>query len=194
LPSATTSTSSREIRDWLCGFRRSGGRSMPRDAVELAWAAGIFEGEGHFRLINNHSLRSAQAVVMMSDGDVVERFNTIFPGRLYHYEARVNPETGVQWKAMHRWNRSGLEAEAFGRSILPFMGKRRSKQIIDTLIVVEADHTRPCRRCDENFRSYHGQWFCSDECRRLYRNRVERDLRAARIKSNDISSGTRIAA
>lgn len=94
--------------------------------AEIAWVAGIFEGEGHVR----YQARGLQVRVGMSDRDVVDalgRFTGIGTIREMPRGRRID---GGLYKPMFIWgvsNRS--DSSALLAAIYPWLGRRRRQQV-----------------------------------------------------------------
>lgn len=95
----------------------------------LAWAAGLFEGEGCF------TIRRKQPVAKLNstDLDVVKRFHDVIGvGRLWEDTSYVEEGRKVQWA----WIASNkLEAGVAICRLAPFMHKRRAKRAAEVLEV-----------------------------------------------------------
>lgn len=84
-----------------------------RDCL-LAWAAGLFEGEGCIR--SKHSL---SVIIEMTDLDVLESFQKNFGGSLIKQRLRKS------YKQTWKWSLHGEKALSFIKDILPFLHSRR---------------------------------------------------------------------
>ncbi len=87
--------------------------------VDLAWASGLFEGEGTF-CFQSTGIGSAVAI-QMTDQDVLEKMKNLFGGKItVAYEAKNN------WKTCYRWT-LGIKdgSEYFVNSIYPYLMSRR---------------------------------------------------------------------
>ena len=108
--------------------------------VELAWVAGLLEGEGWFSIRKPaltktgepKNYRQVNVTCGMTDRDVVERlratvgFGTIFQDR----RSRSNPNN----KDLHTWRATRRsDVEPFLRRLQPLMGERRSARIGELL-------------------------------------------------------------
>lgn len=97
------------------------------DPVELAWAAGLFEGEGSFCMPTK--ARTPVASIVSTDEDVIRKFKSIVGvGNIigpYTYNDGYKPRW--QWKC-HGWERCQVIVDAFWEHL----GERRQQQIIDT--------------------------------------------------------------
>jgi hypothetical protein len=88
-------------------------------STEIAWAAGLFEGEGSIAFTTKTGV---QLVLCMCDLDVVERFaGVVGCGAIYSYPARNNEHSDP-----HRWVVSNKpDVERTLRALLPWFGSRR---------------------------------------------------------------------
>lgn len=97
---------------------------MNTSGNDIAWAAGLFEGEGTFELRNRKSGRSITGLRLgMTDLDVVERFHKVVGVGKIRTVQRPDPnhKTLYQW-SVHRMS----EMEPIIVAFLPYLGKRRS--------------------------------------------------------------------
>jgi len=89
--------------------------------VELAYAAGIVDGEGYIAIVKqprtNHGGYLLKVVVSNTDIKLMEWFILHFGGKLGEQEHRANPN----WKVAYIWSLYGLEAANFLKLIQPFM-------------------------------------------------------------------------
>ena len=96
----------------------------------LAWAAGLFEGEGCFNFYPSNGSRMMQATLVSTDKDVVEAFQSVVGmGTIY--------ERGPQkegWKRQWRWNVSTFEkVQALIAFLWPWLKSRRRAKCVDML-------------------------------------------------------------
>lgn len=93
---------------------------------DVAWAAGVFEGEGSLYLRNVSSGKYATAEVKMTDEDIVRRFAAIVGvGNVY-----FKPERRLNWKNCWAWTVNGKAGVSkVGEMFRPWLGVRR----LDTL-------------------------------------------------------------
>lgn len=98
---------------------------MIRD-VEIAWAAGIFEGEGTVTpKCGKGSQHRYQAAVIMTDEDVLRRFSDVVGlGRFYGPYQPTNPRALPIWRWMTTKN---SEVATLFELIGPWLGKRRTR-------------------------------------------------------------------
>ena len=102
------------------------------DREHLAWAAGLFEGEGYFSI---NSTRGARAIAGLAttDKDVSDRFNFVV-GR---GTVRVYEPPQPTYKIQYRWTVEGFEDLQFVAALLwPWLGTRRRARIAEVLNTV----------------------------------------------------------
>lgn len=97
--------------------------------TEVAWLAGLLEGEGSFLDAPPSSPRSPRLVVSMTDLDVIERVAKCF-GVSYVKNDRRNPD---RWKTCYVVKISGTRAMAMMKLLYPYMGQRRRQKIDEIL-------------------------------------------------------------
>ncbi len=142
---------------------------MSRTELDVAWAAGLFEGEGYFE-IPKTTKSSCRAGISSTDLDVLQRFHRIVRVGTIHLHKKANYRSSV--KPAWMWRTSNRE-ECLTIIFLfaPFMGQRRRKRADECLSTL----TRPipermCDHCGKPFvpaRAMQGhQRFCSYRCRR----------------------------
>lgn len=103
--------------------------------TDLAWAAGIFEGEGNFfREKREYGSRGKKSVVMQlrvyqtsfndNPPEMLMRFKTIFNCGHIYFE---RPKTG-KWKPKYRYSVHGREARQVLELIWPYLGNVKKEQ------------------------------------------------------------------
>src|SRR5688572_3330290 len=101
--------------------------------TDLAWAAGLFEGEGTVCTRRARAVHGARglyashlAALVMTDEDVVRRFAKIIRvGKVYGPYGPYGGSTKVIW----RWQANGTAAvEEVKKQLLPMLGERRAAQ------------------------------------------------------------------
>lgn len=107
--------------------------------IELAWLAGILEGEGSFmnsrNTVNKKVYFYPKITVNMSDQDVVERVARLFETKVYV----VPPDPrNTSWKQLYRAHITGSRAAEFMERLLPYMGARRSDKINEILVAYKS--------------------------------------------------------
>ena len=101
-----------------------------------AWAAGLFEGEGHIahgQYTRTHRAYPAyrrQLVLGMTDRDCVERFcSVVGVGRV-----KFRPAKKAEWSDVWRWECSRWEhIEMVLKKMLPYLGERRTAKAEELL-------------------------------------------------------------
>ena len=156
---------------------------------EIAWAAGLFEGEG-YAVLNKRKPVVLRLAIEMTDRDVIERFATIVGvGNANGPRRRSNP----RWQPLWRW-----QSDCIGdiRHVLgligPYLLSRRAAKVAELLEEYERDHEYlrtpiPCRWCGAGFlpRRRDGA-FCSLACsKRDWSARGTASRRAARAAQQE---------
>jgi hypothetical protein len=99
------------------------------DPLEVAWAAGLFEGEGSFHTHRHRSANEhvyARATLAMTDEDVVRRFHRIVGVGKVLCRAECRPGRKPIW----RWAAQSRQAYAHVVALFePFLGERRKEQL-----------------------------------------------------------------
>ena len=126
--------------------------------IEIAWAAGLFEGEGCIEISGkNRSRTGVRLYVVMADKDVLERFEAIAGCgtiRLLRAPSILKPH----WKPVWRWT-TGQAAEC--RRLLglwsPYLGDRRTKKAAEAVALLDEKESalhKVCL-CGSPFRAEH---------------------------------------
>ena len=115
--------------------------------VELAWLAGILEGEGYFSLTLNNKTKDrpgrhyARLTVTMTDKDVIECIYAITGFGTIHTYPPYQPNR----KRTYTWRVSKWEdLYPLLRRLRPFMGERRRARI-DEMLTFERENPRKGR-------------------------------------------------
>jgi hypothetical protein len=98
-------------------------RRRPSTA-EIAWAAGLFEGEGTIVI----DARRVRLTVRMTDEDVLTHFRDVVGGHVYGPYQYQQPDGHVR-KPFWVWHSDGQDAAAVARLLEPWLGKRRRARI-----------------------------------------------------------------
>jgi hypothetical protein len=110
--------------------------------TELAWLAGLLEGEGSFLKAPPSSPNSPRVSLEMTDKDVVDRAAALMNGNV----VRRDNLKSTRWKPTYRVIVKGLRAAVLMRLLYPQMSARRRLQIDAALsIYIErktGDNTR----------------------------------------------------
>jgi len=93
--------------------------------VDLAWLAGVLEGDGYFGVTKGCFMHPIISLRMI-DKDTVERVADIFNEPLVGCSARLGKP---HWSPVHAVSTQGKAAMAIMEKILPFMGERRGCKI-----------------------------------------------------------------
>ena len=111
------------------------------EAIEIAWAAGLFEGEGTIYADRKKGRLRIRFTISITDLDVLERF---------HRAVGVGSISGPYWhkrstKPYWSWKaRKTPDVEKMVRIFAPFLGERRLARLIE--LQDEFSTQRPCRR------------------------------------------------
>lgn len=118
-------------------FRRNGTLDIKRrnpilsiSEAEIAWLAGLLEGEGSFFMSRFGEYQYPMIVVSMTDQDVIERVARIFGTAIYPQKLDKRYPNG---KRAYRVSTTGHKAIGLMEQLLPWMGERRSQKIKDLL-------------------------------------------------------------
>lgn len=96
--------------------------------MDIAWAAGIYEGEGSVAKRKNHP--ALLVSVPQKERWILDRLARLFGGSVFVHrfaESREGPSKGVIRKA-YRWFVNGPRAMAFMLTIYSFLSPRRKLQ------------------------------------------------------------------
>jgi hypothetical protein len=98
---------------------------------EIAWAAGLFEGEGTWQITNKGYV---QAALGMTDRDVVERFARIVDmGNV----TRVHRPTQNRQDIWHWYIGSRRDVQRLALMFIPHLGERRRARALELLAAAE---------------------------------------------------------
>lgn len=104
--------------------------------AEIAWAAGLFEGEGCLRVSRNRRGNlSPMICLQMTDRDMVQRFKDILEGR---GDVRGPWDKGPGRKPMYAVDICGrTDVKRVMQSFLPWLGTRRTAKAIEVLALID---------------------------------------------------------
>lgn len=137
--------------------------------AQVAWAAGIFEGEGCVYVLRRRG-RADRVVlaVAMTDLDVIERLRDVFGCGSISSERRRDGR-----KPIYRWNTSARgDVERVLALITPWLMSRRQARIAEAVAEVERDRQgvaprgtreacyRGHLRAEHSYKSSRGNWVC----------------------------------
>lgn len=107
-------------------------KTIPRQPTDLAYCAGLFDGEGCICAGRNTTYHAKNAEfsasrftlsvsVSMCDKEAIEKLQTVFPGHFYFVESK-NPK----WRGHWRWMLTTDKAVQFLKDIYPYLkGKKK---------------------------------------------------------------------
>lgn len=101
----------------------------PQSASDVAWAAGLFEGEGTFVAARRRDRFYLRLVISMSDEDVLERFRQAVGGRHAPTPVKRRHSRHLGAKQMWRLEYSGIDAIRIGELFRPWLGARRTARL-----------------------------------------------------------------
>jgi hypothetical protein len=113
---------------------------------EIAWAAGLFEGEGSAFIASQH--RQPKMTLVMTDQDVVERFQRVMGvGQVRTY----GHNTGGRRKPYWMWTvQSRADVLVAASILLPHLGRRRTAAVLEVQARARERYVRDrathCRR------------------------------------------------
>lgn len=117
---------------------------MPSD-TEIAWLAGLLEGEGSFAMIRScvggKVYRYPKIVVNMTDRDVIERVADLFGGSVYDIPRYIEGR-----KLQYRAQITGSGAAQWMNDLYPWLGDRRRERIDAVLAEYRAQEPTAVRR------------------------------------------------
>ena len=98
--------------------------------IEIAWAAGLMEGEGCFYTFMGNGGRSGPYIginVTSTDRDVLEKLKGICGGNI------LSKKTASNYKPAWQWQLYSKKAVPILSAIRPYLGERRGKKVDDLL-------------------------------------------------------------
>lgn len=110
-------------------------RYTKQNVIDLAWLAGILEGEGCFQLHKNTGGRHpvARLQLKMTDRDIVERAARIMCSEGKFRKVNREKDYKPHYKDQYLCAIYGQTAKDVMRAVLPFMGARRYAKIKEVL-------------------------------------------------------------
>ena len=134
--------------------------------VELAWVAGLLEGEGSFMTKTGGNSPKIQCT--MTDLDVLERLQILMGGRIHPVKTRM-----AHWKDAYMWTLNGQPAADAMKALYPWMASRR-RETIDR-VLAKWDN-RSTKKREASLRG--------EEAARFYLEMEKPSLRVAATKFN----------
>lgn len=98
---------------------------MSPTEIEIAWAAGIYEGEGNV-VVPTRTNRSLVAVVTQKDPWILRKLHMLFSGHVSSFT--------TDGKTYHRWRACGNDGRNFLLAIYHFLSPRRKEQVMKALV------------------------------------------------------------
>ena len=135
------------------------------ESIEIAWAAGLFEGEGYITIFHmeGHVLPTIRLGITMTDRDVLEHFCRVVEcGRVTgeHRFGREHHKPTFRWSIGNR-----KDCERILLMFLPWLGERRATKAREMLAEI-AKLNMICENCGVVFRSHRiSSRFCGAKCR-----------------------------
>ena len=117
---------------------------------DLAWVAGLLEGEGSFMIRTNGT---PKIQCQMTDEDVILKLQAMCGGNVYFSERTVEQKE-KKWKDTWSWIIQGKDASDLMKLLLPLMGERRSQKIRDVLNAYSSHKDRVDRERNERVDRY----------------------------------------
>lgn len=106
---------------------------------DLAWAAGIYEGEGS---VHGANVRHCITVtVAQKDPWLLHKLAALFGGRVFKCQPKSREDGRFSCDYIHRWDLGGARARGFAYTIFSFLSPRRRQQICKALISSNARGT-----------------------------------------------------
>ncbi len=147
-----------------------------RSDIELAWAAGLFEGEGFLISITQGRRDYLMLGIEMRDLDILERFAAALKQGGISPKAKIalrpRSSKNPRHSDIYRWAFTGAPARAAYEILRPHLGQRRVQrgdQILRSVDSTRAATLKPrnCEQCGNEFqvKDYgHSKRFCSKPC------------------------------
>ena len=144
---------------------------------EIAWLAGLLEGEGSFDRQFSASPRQIRVQVGMTDRDVIEHVANLWKGTCGGpYQPKRWTKKGELVKASYRTNVHGKHAAAWMMTLYPLMGKRRKATIRKLLCGWRTSLARRYAECHPE-RLHAGLGMCESCYQKHYRRRRKHENR-----------------
>jgi hypothetical protein len=147
--------------------------------TEIAWAAGLFEGEGcvtwAVRPGLPSRLPSPHLIVVSTDHDVLVKFCQVVDcgtvARRRQWKAKAHWKKTWQWEC-RRWE----DVLPLLGALLPYLGERRSDRAMTIIETCHQARERSCLYCGQVFMaSMDKKVCCSDTCNSRYQKVRQRD-------------------
>ncbi len=151
---------------------------MENEEIEIAWLAGLLEGEGSFgcstsqgKGLRKYKYTYFRISLITTDEDIARRAARVMENvKVYGPYTRKNRPTRKPWFAVYA---TGHSANRIATKIIGFMGERRRQQISEALVAWQINSSkkrehkkRPDCHPDRPYRSNGLCWECFNEMRR----------------------------
>lgn len=125
-------------------------------AIELAWSAGFYDGEGHYAVSKSGRRMYAKMSIAQVDRRPLDRFlKAVEKGTIYksQYTTRVNED----WNTQFVWQASSKEdVEAVVKSLWPYLTMPKREQIEEKKFILEEHNKANPLKRRENGNREHG--------------------------------------
>jgi hypothetical protein len=151
-------------------------------SIDIAWAAGLFEGEGCFYVALDRRKKVTRATLRMTDKDVVERFARIVG--VGCISANPQKQGEPSQKPIWTWSTNKQsDVLRFVDLVEPYLGSRRRAKALElraTLRRLAEQREKHCAICGQSFTVNvlaSSRLYCSPHCvsRAWVRNRLLRE-------------------
>lgn len=137
--------------------------------IEIAWLAGLLEGEGSFGNYSKKTMVDLRLQLAMGDRDVIEKAAAVVGGApVYTYDRKGQKGFRDHHKPQHKFTLRGYKAARIMEAVLPFMGARRSAKITELLAQWNARRSRTRERGLPAVCHPERPHYCQDLCRLCY--------------------------
>ena len=167
-------------------------------AIEIAWAAGIYEGEGCC-VTGGGKKNSFYASVSQKDPECLYQMRDLFGGRIAKYDRKFNGKVCP----IHHWVVCGDRGRTFLGAIYPFLTSRRKAQIEATPAGDFIEQAQTLLRFDTSLgqsKIYEGLWnwindYDAEQRRkaREHKNKREAEWRATKGQEPEFKEKRRLA-
>jgi len=109
-----------------------------KEELDVAWAAGILEGEGCFFIYDRNIRTGSKNIGIrcnMTDEDIILRLKDVFSFGTIHVKSPKKPQHKVGWE--WRLEKHSSIEEVINK-VLPYLGKRRSSKAKELLAYIDS--------------------------------------------------------